>query len=146
MGSVRRILPDGILQCEFPAGDVACVGQHRRFHEEDDCECHSESSILFLRFMTLTQIIFKVFIAYCTGNIVGPQLFFGKESPSYPSGFLSMMICFGVGLLSSFLLRFYLIWENRRRDCVGRSGSVTETHINSADKTDKDISGFRYVY
>ncbi|KAJ5151646.1 major facilitator superfamily transporter [Penicillium capsulatum] len=91
-----------------------------------------------------------VFTAYCAGNIVGPQLFFGRESPSYPSGFLSIMICFGVGLVSSFLFRLYLIWENRRRDRLTDPTAPSErfpgTCINLLDKTDKEIPEFRYVY
>lgn len=92
----------------------------------------------------------QVFIAYCLGNIIGPQLFFEDEAPSYPSGFLSMIICFGAALVLSILLRIYLIWENRRRDCeTGVVEELTEEQIgvmNLADDTDKHMKHFRYVY
>ncbi|GAB7325683.1 hypothetical protein MBLNU13_g09655t1 [Cladosporium sp. NU13] len=91
-----------------------------------------------------------VFIAYCSGNIIGPQLFFEDEAPSYPSGFLSMMICFGVAFFLSILLRLFLIWENKRRD--NRTGTVVDLDedqigaMNLSDATDKEMVNFRYVY
>jgi hypothetical protein len=93
---------------------------------------------------------YQVFIAYCSGNIIGPQLFFEDEAPSYPSGFLSMIICFGVAFILSILLRVFLIWENKRRD--NRTGTITDLDeeqigvMNSSDATDKEMENFRYVY
>ncbi len=91
----------------------------------------------------------QVFIAYCTGNIIGPQLFFANEAPSYPSGFLAMMVCCGVALVLCFVLRAYLIWENKMRDretgLEGLSGEEAGD-INLADLTDKEMRRFRYVY
>ena len=61
----------------------------------------------------------QIFIAYCTGNIIGPQLFLEKEAPSYPSGFLAIIICYSIGLVAFMGLRFYFRWESRRRDTAG---------------------------
>jgi len=92
----------------------------------------------------------QVFISYCLGNIIGPQLFFEDEAPSYPSGFLSMIICFAAALFLSVILRIYLIWENRRRDKkTGVVSDITEDQIRASDltdATDKEIPHFRYVY
>ncbi|KAL2830795.1 MFS general substrate transporter [Aspergillus cavernicola] len=55
------------------------------------------------------------FIAYCTGNIIGPQLFFEDESPSYPSGFAAMLVCLGLEVFLILGLRIYLIRENKCR-------------------------------
>ncbi|CAO2650296.1 Nn.00g015880.m01.CDS01 [Neocucurbitaria sp. VM-36] len=91
-----------------------------------------------------------IFIAYCTGNLIGPQLFFDREAPGYSSAFLSMMICFAVAFLLCFILRVYLIWENRKRDhdahAVEASAEESANDINLADRTDKEMAGFRYVY
>lgn len=61
-----------------------------------------------------------------------------------------MMICYGVALVTCFSLRFYLIWENRRRDRVSNeeinSDSQGSLDFGSLDKTDKEMSQFRYVY
>jgi len=89
-----------------------------------------------------------IFIAYCTGNIIGPQLFFEDEAPSYPSGFLSMIICFGLAFVLCIILRVFLIWENRSRD--RKTGPVVAHEevgeLNLADVTDKEMASFRYVY
>ncbi|KAK9444428.1 Major facilitator superfamily transporter [Metarhizium brunneum] len=87
------------------------------------------------------------FIAYCTGNIIGPQLFFAKEAPTYSSGLLAMLICFGIGLVSCIAFRFHLMWENLRRDrACDMSGRIEMENADLMDRTDKDISQFRYVY
>ncbi|KAH7122975.1 hypothetical protein EDB81DRAFT_813355 [Dactylonectria macrodidyma] len=61
------------------------------------------------------------------------------------------MICYGVGIAFSFILRFYLARENRRRDCdspVQATQDSTELGGNVAamlDKTDIEITQLRYV-
>ncbi|KAJ4147325.1 hypothetical protein LMH87_001857 [Akanthomyces muscarius] len=95
-----------------------------------------------------------IFMAFCAGNIVGPQLYFGSEAPSYPSGFLSLIICLGVAFVASLLLRFYLVRENRRRDAEQLSApgdavavnSLDDEVLNAMDLTDKEMPQFRYVY
>ncbi|KAH7137454.1 major facilitator superfamily domain-containing protein [Dactylonectria estremocensis] len=108
------------------------------------------SSSNFGGFTKKTTVNAMIFMGYCAGNIIGPQLFFDDEAPSYPSGFLAMMICYGIALMTCFGLRVYLIWENRRRDRMssGDNGSEIQESLDSAfmDKTDKEIMQFRYVY
>jgi len=61
-----------------------------------------------------------------------------------------MIICFGVALILSILLRVFLIWENKRRD--NRTGTVMDLDedqigvMNLSDATDKEMENFRYVY
>lgn len=67
----------------------------------------------------------------------------------YQSGFLSMMVCFGVGIVLCFVLRFHIILENRKRD--RNAGAEVEDEIAAdisaaLDRTDKEIPQFRYVY
>ncbi|KAJ4165478.1 hypothetical protein LMH87_007110 [Akanthomyces muscarius] len=99
----------------------------------------------FTKKMTMNSMIF---IAYCVGNIIGPQLFFARESPKYTSGFLAMLVCYAAGIVLCMVLRFYLVWENRRRDkAAGGAVQLVDTEaINQADLTDKEIAEFRYVY
>ncbi|KAK2594721.1 hypothetical protein QQS21_007571 [Conoideocrella luteorostrata] len=93
------------------------------------------------------------FIAYCAGNIIGPQLFFQNEAPTYQSGFLALMICLVIGFTMTWVIRFYLIWENRRRDKLVSAEEVAAFEearhgvmVNLTDMTDKEIPQFRYVY
>ncbi|KAM3566997.1 hypothetical protein ARSEF4850_000031 [Beauveria asiatica] len=99
----------------------------------------------FTEKMTMNSMLF---IAYCVGNMTGPQLFFARESPSYTSGFLAMLVCYAGGILLSIMLRFYLVWENRRRDkAAGNTVQLVDVEaINQAGLTDKEIAEFRYVY
>ncbi|KAJ5219524.1 Major facilitator superfamily transporter [Penicillium chermesinum] len=83
-------------------------------------------------FTKKTTVTSLSFIAYCAGNIIGPQLFFESEAPSYRSGFIALM--------------------NRIRDNQGEHAAAaepSETEIEMMammDKTDKEIVQFRYVY
>ncbi|KAJ5745459.1 pantothenate transporter [Penicillium odoratum] len=97
-----------------------------------------------------------MFIAYCTGNIIGPFLFFADEAPKYESGFLAIMICFAVAIV--LILALGLCWrlENAKRDRMygpptavpvsyGKDGSVIELQ-ETIDTTDVKNHSFRYVY
>ncbi|CAI7630865.1 unnamed protein product [Penicillium pancosmium] len=93
------------------------------------------------------------FIAYCAGNIIGPQLFFEREAPSYDSGFIALMVCQAACFLLCLMFRFYLMRNNRIRERQSESLSAanasdmrTDTIMAMMDKTDKDIDHFRYVY
>lgn len=83
-----------------------------------------------------------------------------------------MMVCFGVGCGACIALRFYLPWQNRLRDhaggvldvgdsgvsCDNKDGETvaggeavlgaaqSAQSLNLADKTDKEILQFRYLY
>ncbi|CAI7593544.1 unnamed protein product [Penicillium crustosum] len=105
----------------------------------------------FTKKSTVTAI---VFIAYCAGNIVGPQIMFAREAPSYSSGFAGMVVCFACSAILSMLLRFYCIWENKKRDNIHIPSDDFEEDIDPAvlaslnltDKTDREMHQFRYVY
>ncbi|KAJ5281964.1 hypothetical protein N7478_007336 [Penicillium angulare] len=90
-----------------------------------------------------------LFIAYCVGNVIGPQFFLASEEPSYPTGIKAAMsglvlsICFLICLLA------YYIWENRRRDRL--HGSPEEMTVRAelqdelSNNTDREIDSFRYL-
>lgn len=91
----------------------------------------------------------QLFVAYCVGNVIGPQLFMADEAPVYQTGFLSIMICYAIGICSCFALRIYLIWCNNTRTHLAEA-NVDQTDVGFvnifADKTDKEEMSFRYVY
>ncbi|OJJ38371.1 hypothetical protein ASPWEDRAFT_168283 [Aspergillus wentii DTO 134E9] len=88
-----------------------------------------------------------IFIAYCAGNIIGPQIFFEREAPKYESGFLGTIICFVFTIVDSVLLGFLLRRENRRRDRVAVSASGLENEgLELVDITDFQNMQFRYAY
>ncbi|UKZ51038.1 hypothetical protein TrVGV298_004793 [Trichoderma virens] len=57
-----------------------------------------------------------LFIAYCVGNILGPQFYKTKEAPSYPTGIRSSLTGFVLGAFFLAALRVYLPWINSRRE------------------------------
>ncbi|OJD27017.1 hypothetical protein ACJ73_01595 [Blastomyces percursus] len=82
--------------------------------------------------MTMTSILF---IAYCTGNIAGPQFFISKEAPHYPTAFRAILICYSMVVVIALILRFYLKWVNTKRDEKERLPVVVETEGRTQEKT-----------
>ncbi|KAI1135496.1 putative allantoate permease [Hypoxylon sp. FL0543] len=78
--------------------------------------------------MTMTALLF---IAYCAGNIVGPQLFISDEEPTYDTAFRAITICYALVVCLVAVLRLYLQLANKRRQreegiqgSAGASGAV----------------------
>ncbi|EXJ90893.1 hypothetical protein A1O1_03999 [Capronia coronata CBS 617.96] len=91
-----------------------------------------------------------MFVAYCVGNIAGPQFFLAREKPRYKTGLIASLsgLCLGAFFIACLLV--YYIWENRRRDRrfgpAQRSSSVVEDlREDLAGKTDRQLTSFRYV-
>ncbi|KAG5923441.1 hypothetical protein E4U61_003342 [Claviceps capensis] len=120
--------------------------------------------------MTITAM---QFIAYCTGNIIGPQLFRQQEAPTYESAFKGIMICYALAIVLAVALRFHLQWVNAERarregfqGSAGASGAMAEGKTatqqfttgevakaamefqlrpeEEEDVTDWEMAGFRY--
>ncbi|KAE8393726.1 major facilitator superfamily domain-containing protein [Aspergillus alliaceus] len=63
--------------------------------------------------MTMTALMF---VAYCAGNIAGPQLFRASEAPTYQTSFRAILICYIISGVLAVSLRVYLQVTNTRRD------------------------------
>ncbi|KAJ5590046.1 hypothetical protein N7450_004018 [Penicillium hetheringtonii] len=93
--------------------------------------------------MTVTAM---VFLAYCAGNIAGPQFFLSSEAPTYNTAFRTIMICYALVVLLALSLRFYLQWTNSRRaqeegyeGSAGNSGAVGGGKRLDDDNSSKDV-------
>ncbi|KIW03940.1 uncharacterized protein PV09_04777 [Verruconis gallopava] len=99
-----------------------------------------------------TTVNAMMFIAYCAGNIAGPQFYKSREAPSYPTGIKSSLTGFSLAAFFLIALRLYLPWANYRKEkSEGRaSDRVFNPQENMeeylADTTDWERPGFRYVY
>lgn len=102
-----------------------------------------------------STVLAVLFIGYCAGNIVGPQLFFADEAPVYGSAFEGILVCIALAAVSIMILRQYMVWENKRRDReqgvhidpeVRGEQESTEDHLVQAglDETDWENKQFRY--
>lgn len=63
--------------------------------------------------MTMTALLF---IAYCSGNIAGPQFFRAQDAPHYNMAFRAILVCYCLVVGLAVVLRCYLQWMNAKRD------------------------------
>lgn len=119
---------------------------------------------------TVTALLF---LAYCAGNIAGPQFFRADEAPLYPTAFRAILVCYSLAVGLALALRAYLARVNARRTreegfegSAGASGAVAGGKViddvvgvgggagaggavelqseDYEDVTDWQIAGFRY--
>lgn len=92
-------------------------------------------------------------IFFSVGNIIGPFCFKESDAPRYTNALATILACFCICFLVAVLLRFYLIWENKRRDkkygkidMTGDEDDRVEGILNGMkDETDIANKQFRYV-
>ena len=91
--------------------------------------------------MTMTAILF---IAYCAGNIAGPQFFRASEAPHYNTAFKAILLCYCLVVGLAVVLRCYLQWLNTKREkeegFKGSSGSAGVLTGKVADETNQGTS------
>ncbi|KAI9734259.1 MAG: hypothetical protein M1834_002363 [Cirrosporium novae-zelandiae] len=82
-----------------------------------------------------------MFVSYCIGNLIGPQLFFDSEAPRYQSGFISMLVCFCIEFLLVILMYILYSRENHKAStfriptCCRDALQEGETHSQEAIRT-----------
>ena len=86
------------------------------------------------------------FLAYCVGNIIGPQVFRSENAPSYSHGYEGLLGCLAVAIASILAYGLLCRWENSRRDNEGQSDVVPSEEAAFSDLTDKEKRAFRYTY
>ncbi|CAG8938098.1 unnamed protein product [Penicillium salamii] len=87
-----------------------------------------------------------VFIAYCVGNIIGPQLVRSQtKAQHYPELWMGLIICYCIVILTSSVL--YVLWsrENKRRASLCLDEAERE-RLGFEDLTDRENLHFQYVY
>lgn len=87
----------------------------------------------------------NIFVAYCVGNIVGPQLIKSQtKSRHYPELWLGLIICYCITIVAAVALYGVLRRENKKRE--GRVVNESERDRSAfLDLTDKENPYFRYV-
>ncbi|KAL9608645.1 MAG: hypothetical protein Q9167_006546 [Letrouitia subvulpina] len=85
------------------------------------------------------------FVAYCVGNIVGPQLIKTQTlKRHYPELWLGIIICYCIVIILAILLYILLSRENAKRDGVPKSEEQRDK-LAFQDLTDGENPYFRYV-
>ena len=86
-----------------------------------------------------------IFVAYCVGNIVGPQLI---KTPTlkrhYPELWLGLIICYCIVICLAVMLYVVLRRENKRREGLHLDEGERD-RLAFKDLTDKENPYFRYV-
>ncbi|KAF7558846.1 hypothetical protein G7046_g5315 [Stylonectria norvegica] len=87
-----------------------------------------------------------IFVAYCVGNIVGPQLVWSEtKADHYPALWLGLIICYIICILASATLYVVLRNENRKKEALPED-ETERAKLAFQDLTDKENPYFRYVY
>lgn len=80
----------------------------------------------------------------------GPQVFLDWDKPRYFIAFATHLGCYSLLVIVIIGLRFYLKYENKKRDALAESGAreARDEQLVHAfeDLTDKENPNFRYVY
>ncbi|KAJ5584646.1 uncharacterized protein N7459_004446 [Penicillium hispanicum] len=94
--------------------------------------------------MTVTALLF---LAYCAGNISGPQFFLSREAPTYGTAFRTIMICYSLTVVLALTLRCYLQWMNTRRvqqegfeGSAGNAGAVGGGKVLDVDRDSRNVA------
>ncbi|KAJ5403840.1 MFS general substrate transporter [Penicillium cosmopolitanum] len=87
-----------------------------------------------------------IFVAYCVGNIIGPQLIRSQtKDRHYPELWTGLIICYCITITSASLLYVLCSRENKRRESLALTESE-RVRLGFEDLTDKENVYFRYVY
>jgi hypothetical protein len=87
------------------------------------------------------------FLAYCIGNIIGPQVFRANDAPTYSHGYEGLLACLVVAIAAIASYGFLCRWDNIRRDKVcPQSNEEPSEAAAFSDLTDQEKRSFRYTY
>lgn len=90
-----------------------------------------------------------VFLAYCVGNIIGPQAFLASEAPIYGTGCKVIMGCTAGQVVLAIAIRLLLIKRNKQRDAEAEASGQNAEDVSDEvlmDLTDFENRKFRYSY
>lgn len=93
-----------------------------------------------------TTVAALYLIAYCTGNIIGPQTFRPKDAPRYIPAEVTIIVCYGVCALELVLIYFYYKRLNKKNEAIrARPGYKKLDKQEFLDLTDKENHEFVYT-
>ncbi|EON67691.1 hypothetical protein W97_06834 [Coniosporium apollinis CBS 100218] len=97
-----------------------------------------------------TVVVAMNFIAWATGNAIGPQVFLSYDSPRYFIAFATHMGCYVVLVLVIIFLRWHLVRQNAKKDALAAAGvqeAKDDKMIHAFDDlTDRENPNFRYIF
>jgi hypothetical protein len=85
-------------------------------------------------------------MAFCVGNLIGPQMFPTTDAPGYNTAKIVLIVTMSAVVVLILVLRQVMVWENTKRDKEAGSAYVVLENVDFADLTDIENRRFRYVY
>ncbi|KAJ5724999.1 uncharacterized protein N7483_006356 [Penicillium malachiteum] len=83
------------------------------------------------------------YIAWTTGNIIGPQTFRADQAPEYTGGTIAMIVCYIVAMICIVIYGMVCHLDNKRRaEAIQNQLSADQDWL---ELTDKENSGFKYT-
>lgn len=93
-----------------------------------------------------TTVAAMYLIAYCVGNIIGPQTFRPKDAPRYVPAEITIIVCWGVCIADLYFIYWYCKRQNRAKEAIRNSeGYVRLENQEFLDLTDKENPDFVYT-
>jgi len=85
-------------------------------------------------------------IAYCAGNIIGPQTFRPKDEPRYIPAEITIIVCYGVCILDlAFIYIYYRRMNKKNAALRAKPGYRKLDKQEFLDLTDKENPEFVYT-
>ncbi|KAK9367535.1 major facilitator superfamily domain-containing protein [Lipomyces kononenkoae] len=86
-------------------------------------------------------------VAFCIGNIIGPQMFQTKDAPNYNPAKIALIATMSLVVVFAIGLRQLMIWENSRRDkALDKIARERVEDFEFLDMTDIENKEFRYSH
>lgn len=85
------------------------------------------------------------YVAWATGNIIGPQTFRADQAPAYTGGTVSMIVCYVFAIIAILGYGIICHRENKKREADIQNGVVTADGQDWLDLTDKQNRSFKYT-
>ncbi|CAF9919872.1 hypothetical protein IMSHALPRED_004745 [Imshaugia aleurites] len=86
-----------------------------------------------------TTVAALFLIAYCAGNIIGPQIFNARESPRFRSAEITILVCWTVCVLDLGFIRWYYQKQNHKKLAVRAAAEYVKVENSQwLDLTDRE--------
>jgi len=92
-----------------------------------------------------TTVAAMYLVAYCAGNIIGPQTFRPKDKPEYRPAQITILVCWVACLVDLVFIWWYCRWQNKKKALTRANPSYIKlANQEFLDLTDKENAEFTY--
>ncbi|MCJ1397863.1 hypothetical protein MMC11_001059 [Xylographa trunciseda] len=93
-----------------------------------------------------TTVAAMYLIAYCVGNIIGPQTFRPEDAPHYTPAIITIVVCLCAALADLVFIWWYCRYQNKKKAAVRADPSYTKLENQEwLDLTDRENPEFTYT-